>query len=410
MVVRRKIQVAILMFMVVLLLCGCSRFIAENNFEKGNHKKYPMGPLEPEFHEIKDRVVPRSLGADGRIYASTAGEKGSIARIIRWSGPYDPKKIESGFDFSKKIPNYSVRYVTKTQAGYVVIASCSDKVSGKILFSPSFEDGFSLVQKTGPIHKMGIHFFHGTLQAKSIGLAAEYTLNPGGKTHILWKTEDGGETWEEVLKTESVDDQRQVHFHSVTYDPYHGIVFASQGDGRNDRLWYSSDRGGTWSYIKEFYDPQELGRFDVGKGIHQPTLMIPLPDRLLLLPDTHLPPMILSLEKDTDFTEVGSREWKLSHEYSVYDGKATGQFFATAPYAHQEGEVYFIYPDAAREKFFILGSGDNGRSWHTLYGIFNDRANMNYGIVGPDRKGYMFAFTLFSNQRYLMQARSTDWI
>lgn len=376
----------------------------------------PENNLNPIFVELDNSETPRSIGSDGMVYCSGSGNEGNDIKLYRFSGEYSSATVEEGYDFSNEHPNGTIHYVTKTKKGYVVmINDFGTGTQAKIYFSESFSSGFSLVQELSPdtsAQFWNCDFFHGDkISNTSIGLVGEYSSNDGDVPHKLWLTKDAGESWESILTTEIIDSTTQVHFHGVAYDPYDSRIYAAQGDGDNDRLWYSEDLGESWEYIDEFIDKDKLGRFETGKGLHQPTMIIPTAQKIIITPDTYLPPLIMSLRKDNGFTEVDSYKWELHHEHSVYNGKATGQFFAKTPYATKNGEIYFMFPDNSNELYYIVGSGDNGMSWHTLYSItMPSNSNLNYGITGIDKDGYMSAYCVIGSTAYILQSEKAKWI
>lgn len=374
---------------------------------------YPMEPLRPVYKRMTGREIytPRAVGVDGYIYASMGGTAAANLRIARSEDAFDT--LDLGYDFSTEIPDGAIGYVTKTHAGYVVVARYGGVGSrGVIFFSEDFDKNFVKVQDltdgVGVGFGMGIHFYNG-MGLEQIGLVGEYTSLAPGKVHRLWLSKDGGQTWEIVLGTNVVGSGSNSHWHSVTYDPYEGRIYASQGDNVNGRFWYSDDLGQTWSYVTDIIDKDGIG------GIQNPTLMIPTPDKLIITPDLTSPPMIMSLTKDSSFKEVGKEKWILNHEYSVWAGTPSAYHFATMPYSHRGNEIYLVYPantlhDVA-PVFHVIGSGDNGRSWHKLYGtrlIGDGRNRMNHGIVGPDNNGNLLAY-LVTDESYLWIAKTIEW-
>lgn len=375
---------------------------------------YPMEPLRPVYKEMSGSSIytPRDVGVDGYVYASMGGTAGANRRIIRSQDAFET--FQYGYDFSTELPDGSIGYVTRTEAGYVVVARYGGVGSrGVIYFSKEFNKNFTKVQDltdgVGVGFGMGIHFYNG-MGLEQIGLVGEYTALAPGAVHNLWLSKDGGQTWEIVLGTNVVGSGSNSHWHSVTYDPYEGRIYASQGDNVNGRLWYSDDLGKTWSYVTEIIDKDGIG------GIQNPTLMIPTPDKLIITPDLTSPPMIMSLTKDSSYKDVGGEKWVLNHEYSVWPGTASGLHFATMPYAHKKDEIYFVFPantlHSITPVFHVVGSGDNGRTWHKLYGtrlVGSGINRMNHGIVGPDNNGNIMSLIVIKDATYLWSAKTIEW-
>jgi len=75
----------------------------------------------------------------------------------------------------------------------------------------------------------------------------EYGPRGRDQSKTVWKTTDGGETWEEVFRAPNIDG---VHIHCVAVDPYTDFVWVIHGDTPFQGTYLSEDGGMTWTYVR----------------------------------------------------------------------------------------------------------------------------------------------------------------
>lgn len=361
----------------------------------------PMETLKFELLYKGDSAISvRSIGADGFLY-------GNIGSQI-WRSEDSGDTLINGLDFNTIAPGDSVKYVTKTNRGFVVVTSNNAANNTKIWYSDIFNSGYSVKAETnkGIVHEFNVDFHHGqlsTIGRDSIGLVGVYQLNVSTSEPLpLFYTENGGLSWTQILQSTAIDINANSHFHHAAYDPYKGRIIASCGDGPlNASLRYSDNRGITWKTI----DVGSFGEYS------QPTLIVPFYNRLIIAPDSgSIPAAILSLENDNNFKTVGGEKYTPKHLYSIADGAPAGTFYGIPPYV-RDGEVaYLPFWDQDNRRIYIVATGDGGNSWHRIYGASMGAGNQlgSTGIVGPDKNGYVFAY-YFSGTSRLARAKMIKW-
>lgn len=359
---------------------------------------YPKGHLKPELLKHSSPLVPMSIGYDGAVYGATGG-----TRNIIWRSDDSLATNERGHTFAEG----SIVSVTRSKEGYIVILNNSTTNVGEVYFSEDFSSGFTKVlTMTKRTNKLAVHYYHGEITR--LCAAGEYTGDRRGEAHNLYLSLDGGRTWNKTLET-PVDDAvtANTHWHAISYDPYTGKLYASNGDGANRRFWESDDLGNNWTTV-------DVPANDYGMpDLRQPTLMVSMNKKIILTPDTELPPVVYSLLKDENFKNIKSSRFKLKWEHSVYDGESTAQFFAVQPYALNGDELYLVFPsNSSKNQHFIVATGDGGETFHTVFGIRLDEytsKNMNEGIVGPDKNGYLFWYVV-ADTAYVAKAKKLEWV
>ena len=359
----------------------------------------PNGQLSASLVAVDGTPVPMSIGSDGYMYAIKGGVDGAL--LCRTNNGFTA--VEDGQNMATIDAAIKVRGVTKTTAGYCVVCEVAAG-AGAIYFSTSFGSGFTKVldmtiKPTG----MGIFF---DVQ-NDIVLVCEYsgTVNT---QHRLYVSTNGGETFATSYTTEIIDEAVASHTHFAIYDPTSGLIFLSVGDGANRKFLVSDDLGATWAEFTDYQsNPKDGATFTDNGAMYQPTLMIPTTRGILLTPDAIFYPVAISLDR-----KIGSAPWTLSFIKTLYSGATSAAYFAKSPYARNNTEVYFIYPNnATPTRHFIAGTGDGGNTWHlvcdiTLTGV----ASMNYGIVGPDADGYLYAYCKDDGVEYIWKAQKTTWV
>lgn len=360
----------------------------------------PTAQLSPTLTLVTGTPVPMSIGADGYLYAIKGGIDGAV--ICRTNDGF--QTVEDGQDMTSLNANAKVRGVTKTQAGYVVVCEVGGG-AGEIYFSEAFDSGFvKVLDMTTKARGMGV-FWHNTDPAKQICMVCEYsgTLE---KQHKLYVSTDGGASWTTSYTTTVTDPLVVAHTHTAIYDPTSGKMFLSVGDGNNRLFLVSDDLGQTWGEFTDYQiNTKDAWRFSADYKLYQPTVIIPTGRGLTLMPDTVFTPSVYTLDRNTT-------PWTLSWNTTTYWGASTAQFFATAPFAQSGDEAYFIYPNNADPtQHFVVGSGDGGNTWHTLAEVrLTAAGSMNYGIVGPDAGGYLYAYCKDAGVDYVWKALKPEWV
>ena len=357
----------------------------------------PTSPLVWEFMYKDPTVVPRSIGIDGNLYLS------SLTNVIYMSEDGGTTLV-AGASFAAETPS-SVIYVTRTDTGYVVITRNTASGIAAIWHSATFGSGFTKVQELngGHVELFNIFFYHGKRNDR-IGLVGEYKQGAVPSPLGLYLTRNGGQTWTRILDTVRDDPLANSHFHHAIYDPYRGRIIAACGDGvDNGRVRYSDDMGATWKTVN-------TGTWADGFG--QPTLMIPTYKRIILAPDSgSVPALVLALENDDSFTAVNTETYKLRTLYGVSDRTLAGEHYGEPPYAVNGDEIYATYWDKTKRSINIVGSGDNGATWHRVYSAhmgagFSLGAS---GIVGVDKNGWLFSYSNDSGGAFLLRAKPPKW-
>lgn len=186
----------------------------------------------------------------------------------------------------------------------------------------------------------------------SILFAGAYGTGQDNKPLVL--STDGGKTFELVKETQNIDTSGSFnsHWHDVAIDPYHGYLWASEGDGSiNQAIWYSDNLGKTWNKIESDAQPTTLDVF---------------PDRVNLGRDSHLvgTDVIKKHNLVTEKMFVESvREFKNQTAFNYYANKAVVK--------ENEGYMNFSLYDGS-DRPMIVGTGDGGISWHGLGFGVND--------------------------------------
>lgn len=365
---------------------------------------HPKGILRPEYKPVDSAIRPMDVGYDGRVYGSVQNS------IVRSDDGFET--IENGYDFSPLISSgesWQIRKATNTYSGYVVVAciTTDGETTTRVYFSNEFDTGFAEVYEIPKIVTyMSTSFYNGG-PLEQIGLIGEYA--PLGVAQGLHLSRDGGQSWEKIKDTIVNDPAMNAHWHSAAYDPYTGRIFASSGDGDNRAFWVTDDYGETW---EEMTIPEnKLGI----THLMQPTVIIPVRDKIVLTPDTTLTPCVFSLVRDLGIHTVGEEKWRFNFDLGFYDKALVSSFFGISPYAvsHQRDEIYLVYQQQSpRQHMFVLGSGDSGASWHVVYA--NNMAGKTgvfwgEGLVGLDKNGYMYSYIFDGTQRWLWKAKKLDW-
>lgn len=227
------------------------------------------------------------------------------------------------------------------------------------------------------------HYYNG----QSYFLASAYGAGQNNKDLVL--SLDGGKTFTVVKKTVNIDTSGTFnsHWHDVSIDHYHGLLWASEGDGPTNRhVHYSEDLGKTWVTLS---------------GDLQPTSIVPYPDKVVFGRDNNIvgldtllvPNSIKDLNSDLIYTQ---REFKTQN--SAY-------YFAMQPvvYRNETYISFFLY--SGGNSPMMIASGDFGQTWHGVH--VGAGQNEIYNFVLADDK-YIYAYKKSSGG--LLYAKKPEWI
>lgn len=378
--------------------------IKNPNTGLNTYEKYPKGRLETELIDNPNNFTPTQLGSDGYIYGvSQRGFGGD--RIMRTNDSFETIENGPSFDGINTIGGY------KTGHGFVVVGEDKSTGEGKVYFSETFDGQYTLVLTTEIVlSQTGIsHFFPNYFDEKGLDicLVSEYS-GVKDKPHGVYLSINGGQSWKRIFETDIVDSTTNSHIHTAVYDKYNGDIYVSNGDGSNRAFHRSVDLGETWEEIS--VPENKYGFVDM----LQPTIIVPTPDKLFLGSDGQSAPGFYSLKKDIKNANYSGNDWTLEWEVRVREGFA-GNDFPTQPYAEGNGEIYVSLPQKSGDNYrdyTIVGSGDNGNSWHMVYTTTYPRSFISSGLVGMDKEGYMYQYVRFSDlsQSFILKVKKTEWL
>lgn len=180
-------------------------------------------------------------------------------------------------------------------------------------------------------------------------LAGHYAT--GVEPKNLYLSKDGGNTFE-IIKTTRGLGTTNSHWHTAEFDPYSGAIWASEGDGPNSAVWVTYDLGETWQLVSE-----EI----------QPTLIIPLPDRVLFGRDGGSSPGFNCWErKEQRFEHPAIYPIQTNMEFrtdlSPYDYVPTNEQVVVV----DRNIAYVGYYNTDGNINYIFATGDGGASWHLV--------------------------------------------
>lgn len=313
-------------------------------------KKKPILPLE--FEQMTEKLYLLGTAYDGNLYGVSYINGG-----IR-------KSIDGGITFVQgAFPNIGqIACLTVFSNGSVVAIS----TDGKFAHSEGFDKPFTIVKETGATFAP-LNFSSYDNGIDRYILASEYGHTSTMKK--IWLSKDGGLTYS-VLKEGDTLYTGNNHWHTATFDPYSGGIFASQGDGNNARLYFTPDFGITWNYIEGT----------------QPTAIYPFPNRVIFGRDnTGERPGIHEWDRDEIFPTslkdaLTFREDRWSYNFYPSNTKWNNA---------NPNEYYLAFPShiGADELSYIYATGDGGESWHKVY----ENLIRLVSLTGIDKQGYIYA-------------------
>lgn len=221
------------------------------------------------------------------------------------------------------------------------------------------------------------------------GFCTEESDKNGKKLRVTF---DGGMNWS-VINNITVDmgssdppyHAYNRHFHAAIYDPLTGRIWSSKGDVYNAKFEYSDDFGANWHQVA-------IDQYPVDP---QPTLMIAFPKNLIYFPDTAAQEgqgirssvAMWEMYRDNKAHDMGADKFYAEPSHCVLNNKVCYDYYGYGPYAQNGIEAYVVLPNMVQRggsNAYILGTGDDGESWHMLY---HNAHSIIYGIVGLDRNG-----------------------
>ncbi|MFN0173443.1 MAG: T9SS type A sorting domain-containing protein [Saprospiraceae bacterium] len=169
----------------------------------------------------------------------------------------------------------------------------------------------------------------------------------------VWRTENGGQTWEPVF-----DDNKFLSIGQIVFDPSHGTIYVGTGDPNisgypfiGDGLWVSNDGGNTW---------QSLGL--ESQRIISKIVIPPLQSNVLYVAAMGLP-----FERNSDRGLYKSATWGSSWQQKLFISDQTGIIdLVMSP--TDPNTLYAAAWDRIRNNQESIISGENARIWKTIDG------------------------------------------
>lgn len=318
--------------------------------------KQPLNTLS--FEKLLDSPVMGFSIYDGKHYIMD--EQGTIQ--VYNDITVDDTPVETGTTLNNLEGQSVVRLVVTRQG--VIVSRNNDDDTCELLYAPdihseftttytspedtekhSFSSGFGL-----KVHDNGQHV---------IVFAGVYGRGASEKDLLL--STDGGQTYTVVNKTRVIEPvPYNTHWHDVEIDPYHGFLWASQGDGEASRqVIFSRNLGESWETLIENTD--------------QPTAVIAFPNRVVFGRDGKTAGLD-SVVKPKLLTD----KMNFQPQFELQD--VPGQeYYAHSPVkSGGEGYVAFsVFPE--RNPAMIWATGDFGETWYSVH--MGDRSYAGDGFI-----------------------------
>jgi len=234
--------------------------------KRGGIQRYPVGSLVFEESALGNKLCPTLGKHDGAIYC--IGLDGKLEKFDTIDSS-SPSISGTTFDFESY---YYPQFMYVTPQG-VCIAS-HDTASDKafILYAENIESELVVVKEYDGegirfVDRFGHDCYYNGLE--TLILIGEYGFSPRERELLL--STDGGQSYNTIKTTPLDDPTVNSHWHGVSYDHYHGIIWASSGDKEvHAKTMFSPDLGETWYTLNT-----KLWSND------QPTMIVPFPDKVL---------------------------------------------------------------------------------------------------------------------------------
>lgn len=186
-------------------------------------------------------MVVSDISKDGVCYGSTGNN-------ILKSTDYG-KTTTNLFVIPHTTTTHQIAFVLKMDNGCLVVAARNrDTNFSEIWLSDANDSNFRKVftfETPGAYNSgtFGYSKFRNILLVNEYGQDKTLPNNP----RRCYMSIDYGQTWKTILTLPNVDG---VHPHDIQYDPYEDIIWIVSGDGlEHKRVWFSPDRGKTWTNI-----------------------------------------------------------------------------------------------------------------------------------------------------------------
>jgi hypothetical protein len=326
--------------------------------------------------------TPRSIGTDGWVY----GNGGHGDRVLKRSGD-GGETFENGFDLGRSTHSAEyIRFCTRTTEGYIAVTSIDATDSGRIWFSTSFIDGFTVVQHTRSINEFSVSKPETGFNRKTWLAVGEYSTNMPQPVHRLWHSTDGGRSWRIIRTAQNIDPTKNAHYHGCCHDPSNDMrLYSSQGDNINSRFSYTDNPESpapTWVEIT--LSPSDPLYYE--EGPPQPTTVGVFPaGRLFATPDRGVAAGMWSMSVDA-LNEPTSK-------WQTPGAEKSQNMFGRSPYAQSDTRAVVAIPDRFQGtlKAYFVATGDSANTWHLIHTMdLSALSSGSRGVVGPDHNGLIF--------------------
>ena len=203
-------------------------------------------------------------------------------------------------------------------------------------------------------------------------VAAMGGLWSAGGDRGLFKTEDGGETWEAILEVSEHTGIADVHLDPRDPDVLYAVSFQRRrhvgilvAGGPESAIWKSTDAGTTWRRINRGLPNGDLGRIALAVSPIDPDVVYAL---------------VAAAEDRSGFYRSGNRgeQWTRMSDYIVVDPQYYGELY---PDPHRSDRVYAV-------DVFIHVTDDGGRTFEPVNSRFKHVDNHEI-VFDPDDPDYL---------------------
>lgn len=345
--------------------------------------KSPQGFLEFYKSEITARVV--SKGNDGRFYIFDGDYK-----LKKYDDIVNPEGEEIGIEWDieqdgtpANIQAFESSIViftnTGTQARIYQLDDINDTPT--MVYESSTED----ISRWPLRSAFGIKSYDNGLT----GYVLAGVYGNGGEDRDLLLSTDSGRSFTPIKTTKNISG-RNAHWHDVAFDVYGGLLWASQGDGEENRgLYFSEDMGESW---------QEVGPLEE----NQPTAILPFADKVVFGRDSKVAGLDV-YKRPMNRAEFSENQINTLKEFKSQS--AAYEYYGHSPILDgDEGYLTFsLYPD--EKPIMVMGTGDGGGSWHSLFMDIDKDVIKSLSMI--DDK-YIYAYGN-PNEQTILYAKRIDW-
>lgn len=243
------------------------------------------------------------------------------------------------------------------------------------------------LQKTEHISKVIIH----PNNSNVLYVAAPGPLWSDGPDRGIYKTTDGGKTWEKIYyineRTGCADlimDPRDPETLIATMWEFRRKPFAFSSGGPSSGIFKSTDGGKTWKPIRKGLPEGDLGRMAVAQAPSKP-------DRLAMVCESKETKLYLS--------EDGGENWK--EQASTFNVKARPFYFSTLEFDPKDANRLY------RPAFNMSISDDGGYSFYDAPGGAGVHADHHALWINPENTNQMYLGT--DGGVYMSVDRGNNW-